>query len=132
LITKIVIGDRYRDGHGMFDTFMVDHNVELPTPKMIKDTLKVDFSLIASEYSDNSVPNNIVDIVLPILKAEPGIDAEDFFYDDNGTWRIGDPYSHLWLYLILAKHVNSKLIFSVIDEGDHDTMSLPGGYGYFF
>lgn len=108
----MMIGDWSNDGHGHYKRFIISSNVPVEyvrkTHYKIKKATGIDIESICSEYEDNKVDKNTVDILEGM-----GFQFGNVYETGNKTISVPE-MAQLWIFLL--QKTNPILKLNIIDD----------------
>ena len=127
---KIVVGDEYDDGHGRYETIVVEASINTAEVEDAIDAAvagfgDVDITRLCTDYGDGTVPSSVIN-----RAKELGIDIECVIGEYKGEFYVEGPEGFVDLYLTLAAYF--KPFEWSITSDDIPELCLPSsGYGLF-
>lgn len=124
---KFTLGDYSRDGHGMFDDYIVESNKPVEHLRELHfsciETLGFDIGDMCRDYEDNQLDESIFDI----LREHNILDDESLYLLQTNEYTIGDPDELLGIWLSVLIHLDPSLTLLVKTPDEIPSMHF---YGY--
>ena len=124
---KFTLGDYSRDGHGMFDDYIVESNKPVEHLRELHfsciETLGFDIGDMCRDYEDNQLDESIFDI----LREHNILDDESLYLLQTNEYNIEDPDELLGIWLSVLIHLDPSLTLLVKTPDEIPSMHF---YGY--